>query len=176
MLRLKNHNNEVALRILGYEFPQATDDLDANWLNIEFTIRTPDYQWQIFNPCLLTWEAIGLVAWLRKVANCKARRSERFSGLKQDFSIYYIGKLMEQHGLRITLRFGCIPLGMLESKSIAKRLRVAFPRLRVEFTKDGKELNRLADVAEEEIKCFPPRGELGMKWMQLIRMEEKGKT
>lgn len=161
MLRLKNHNNEVALRILGYEFPQATEDYDANWLNIEFTIRTPDYQWQICNPCLLTWEVLGLIAWLRKVVNYKAVRSERFAGLKNDFSIYYIGNLKEQHNLRVTLRYGCIPFDILQSRSIEKRLRM-------EFTVDGKELNRLADAAEEEIRCFPPRGELGKQRMQLI--------
>jgi hypothetical protein len=44
-------------------------DWDANWLMIKGHVRTADgRQWAFLDPCLTTWEAWSLSAWLHCVA------------------------------------------------------------------------------------------------------------
>jgi hypothetical protein len=68
----------LALRPLRYQFPGAhTRDAggqwDANWLVVAGEVSTPDGAWSFTDPCLTTWEARTLGAWLRAVARCPAR-------------------------------------------------------------------------------------------------------
>ena len=166
MLKLEGNQNAIALRIVDYQFPETTEGYDANWLNIEFSIHTLESQWQICNPCLLTWDVLRLIKWLRKAAHPEKLPYKEFSGLENDFSINYRGKHKDQCRLQVTVRHGCIPFDVLEKEGMDKRLRL-------NFTLDADELNQMADGIENKINCFPPRGELGMKWLQIIREEEK---
>jgi hypothetical protein len=58
----------------GYQFevtPATADEeeWDANWLMICGNVRTADSRrWAFLDPCLTTWEARSLSAWLRAVA------------------------------------------------------------------------------------------------------------
>jgi hypothetical protein len=62
----------VALDIVRYEFPSMSssvdDDWDANWLVIRGEAFDGDRRWGFSDPCLTTWEARELTAWLRAVA------------------------------------------------------------------------------------------------------------
>jgi hypothetical protein len=62
----------VELRPVRYQFgqgPWAVKGWDANWLVIQGDIRMADQRrWSFTDPCLTTWEARSLGAWLRKVA------------------------------------------------------------------------------------------------------------
>jgi hypothetical protein len=74
----------VELRPVGYQFSRQVaagaakaeraagtgGDWDANWLMIHGDIRTADERyWTFTDPCLTTWEAERLSAWLRAAAS-----------------------------------------------------------------------------------------------------------
>ena len=63
----------VELEVLGYEFPRAdkrTDVWTANWLDIRGRIRLADGRtWDFTHPCLTTFEAAQLGAWLHSVSS-----------------------------------------------------------------------------------------------------------
>jgi hypothetical protein len=63
----------VELRPVRYETPgdrRPVGNEDANWLIIAGDVRTGDGRcWRFENPCLTTWEARSLGAWLRGVAS-----------------------------------------------------------------------------------------------------------
>ncbi len=72
----------ITLHPAAYQFevtPATADeqDWDANWLMIHGDVRTAGgRQWAFLDPCLTTWEARRLSAWLRDVAvgDAAARR------------------------------------------------------------------------------------------------------
>lgn len=68
--------------------------------------------------------------------------------------------------MRIKLRYGRIPLEIIEKEGIDKRIRL-------EFRVGAEELERIADAIEKEIESYPPRGKLGRKWLEIIAAEEK---
>jgi len=59
---------EVGIRILGYEFPDAQDYDDANWLLVEVEGVCELGRWKTVFPCLEVRDAWFLVEWLRRIA------------------------------------------------------------------------------------------------------------
>jgi hypothetical protein len=56
------------LRIVGYQFPDATDLDDANWLMISGECSLEGRQWTFTDPCLETWDMEELASWLEALA------------------------------------------------------------------------------------------------------------
>jgi len=83
----------VELEVVGYQFPDHApsasnfDDLDANWLQVRGSVRTPDLSWSFTDPCLLTGEAAELGAWLRRVAERTVQPSEHVFGAGAAFFV-----------------------------------------------------------------------------------------
>ncbi len=65
-LRFSNEDgSSLKVRILGYQYPEnSRDQYDADWLRIEGIATHPKGNWRFCDPCLLTWEASALAAWL----------------------------------------------------------------------------------------------------------------
>ena len=60
----------VTLEPVRYEFANpAGDEWDDNWLVISGDVSAPDTEWQFAVPCLTTFEAKLISAWLRSVAD-----------------------------------------------------------------------------------------------------------
>lgn len=60
----------LELSIRGYQFGASGEprDWDANWLVVVGTVSLADgTSWSFEDPCLTTWEARGLLGWLREV-------------------------------------------------------------------------------------------------------------
>ena len=65
MLLHGREGNEVELSIVGYQFPhEERDPWDSNWLLVSVRVLAPEGSWEVVDPCLTTWEAKRLVAWL----------------------------------------------------------------------------------------------------------------
>jgi hypothetical protein len=65
MLLRGREGNELELAVVGYQFPdEERDPWDSNWLLISVRVLTPQGSWSVVDPCLTTWEAKRLVAWL----------------------------------------------------------------------------------------------------------------
>ncbi|TFD27802.1 WapI family immunity protein [Cryobacterium lyxosi] len=69
-MRLKGYESSVTLEPVRYELANpAGDEWDDNWLVIKGDVSSPDAEWQFAVPCLTTFEAKRISAWLRSVAN-----------------------------------------------------------------------------------------------------------
>lgn len=65
MLLRGHEGNELELALVGYQFPdEERDPWDSNWLLVSVRVLTPEGSWAVVDPCLTTWEAKRLVAWL----------------------------------------------------------------------------------------------------------------
>jgi hypothetical protein len=64
--------SEFELVIIGYQFPSATDHMDAtdrNWLVLRGRCMTTDgFEWVFTDPCMLTTECPEVVVWFAAVA------------------------------------------------------------------------------------------------------------
>ena len=59
----------LELTILGYQFPHLeTKEYDSNWLIVAGSVIHPRGSWQFADPCLLTYEAEWLAAWMDALA------------------------------------------------------------------------------------------------------------
>ena len=69
MLLAGREGNELELAIVGYQFPdEEHDPWDSNWLLVALRVVSPQGSWEVVDPCLTTWEAKRLVAWLVNAA------------------------------------------------------------------------------------------------------------
>jgi len=65
MLLRGREGNELELAVVGYQFPdEERDPWDSNWLLVSVRVLAPEGSWAVVDPCLTTWEAKRLVAWL----------------------------------------------------------------------------------------------------------------
>jgi hypothetical protein len=64
----RDGNSWFRLRIVGYQFPEATDLDDANWLMINGDCSLAGRQWTFTDPCLETWDVGELASWLEALA------------------------------------------------------------------------------------------------------------
>jgi hypothetical protein len=68
-MKLKSPEASLYLTILGYQYPDAAGEpYDANWLSIHVEAAGPGGAWTGTDPCLLTYEAARLAAWMEAVA------------------------------------------------------------------------------------------------------------
>ncbi|MDQ0895792.1 HIRAN domain-containing protein [Agromyces ramosus] len=61
----------VEIRLDGYQFGASdaapTGGWDENWLLVDGRVKLAEESWEFRDPCLTTWEARELLAWLRAV-------------------------------------------------------------------------------------------------------------
>ncbi len=72
-MKFTNSNGDyLEIKVQGYEFPQLGpdeyDEYDANWLDISIQAKDKKRVWRAVAPCLLTWEAMDLMNFLRVLA------------------------------------------------------------------------------------------------------------
>jgi hypothetical protein len=59
-----DEDTSFALNLLGYQFPNADEYWDANWLVIRIDVRNDEGKWSATSAALLTSEAAKLADWL----------------------------------------------------------------------------------------------------------------
>ena len=68
-MRIQDNSNVFKLEVVGYEFPEAKDIDDGNWLNIRLEISNSDKIWRLVEPILQTFELKELSKWLISTEN-----------------------------------------------------------------------------------------------------------
>lgn len=69
--------SEFEMSVAGYQFPHIENEpYDSDWLNIQLNVNHPRGSWSKTNACLLTFELVGLAAWLRRIAEEPPSHSE----------------------------------------------------------------------------------------------------
>jgi hypothetical protein len=59
-----DEDTSFALNVVSYQFPEADDYWDANWLIIRVEVRNHEGKWSATGAVLLTGEAAKLADWL----------------------------------------------------------------------------------------------------------------
>src|SRR5580700_1276414 len=67
-MRLVSNGTMVSLLPVSYQFPNMTDESDANWVVIAGSVTSPEGSWSFRQPCLTTCEAKDVSAWFRSLA------------------------------------------------------------------------------------------------------------
>lgn len=56
--------SEMAITIAGYECPEDASKEDANWLEVDVSVRTPHGRGVSRVACMTTWNAVAFADWL----------------------------------------------------------------------------------------------------------------
>jgi hypothetical protein len=75
MIELKNEHSSFKFEIIGYQFPDYSNEYDGNWLMIKVTVIKDSLKWSKTDPCLFTWEIQEIAEWFDKVANNQKLKS-----------------------------------------------------------------------------------------------------
>jgi len=69
------NNQFVELSVLGYEFPEKTDDeWDSNWLLIHINVVSNEKQWDITDPAITSFELKWLIDWINNISENKIEK------------------------------------------------------------------------------------------------------
>jgi len=146
----------VVLRPVRYQFADAADAADRNWLEIDGQCGQRRNLWAFAEPCLTTLEARSIGAWLRSVA---ARTVDpqpdigggtpalTFAEPNLAFSVAAYGDAGAV--VRAHLSLECAPPWEQDRDIFAFHLAMALP---------SAALQRAADVWDHELTDFPERG------------------
>ena len=150
----------VRYQFAGSESTGAGRDWDANWLIIHGDIRTADSgSWSFADPCLTTWEARSVSAWLRAAASAAAPpsgRSDRHAMPPAAFT---------EPNLKLTLQDGTLTEAVISVRfsleSLPPWIRRGSAAARggyvVALSVPHGKLTRAADDWDREIAEFPER-------------------
>ena len=147
----------VTLEPVRYEFATpAGDEWDDNWLVISGDVSAPDAAWQFAVPCLTTFEAKRISAWLRSVAN-------------GDIAVSVIGNAGVVPSLEFTEPNLAFSVGSYQGVSISVRVHFALECMPVGQSSDeldqfwvgiavtAADLDSSADEWDEALSAFPDR-------------------
>lgn len=147
----------VELRPLRYEFgPKERDDWDRNWLVVRGDVHTPDgLRWSFTHPCLTTWEARGLAAWLGAAARGDVAANltppdEEEDGLQAftepNLAVSVAAVATDQVGLRLHLPLESAPPGHPQGEPFHLVLQLS-----------AEDLQQAAEAWKRELEPFPER-------------------
>jgi hypothetical protein len=141
---LGRNDHSLTLSITRYEFADAEDDWDANWLMVRAEVRNDEGNWSASAPCLTTREVAELAAWLDAPAG------------ELDFTEpNLMFECVEQCGDDVELRVWF----ELELRPEWAMSRVAGARdLSADLAVSSAELTQAATELRRELETFPPRG------------------
>jgi len=78
-MKIVEGKKSFALDVIGYEFENAKEFYDANWLTIKIDASDENYTWSAIDHCLLTTELNELYEWVDSIDNnCRGNLSIDF--------------------------------------------------------------------------------------------------
>jgi hypothetical protein len=76
-MRLRGHDGQsIELRLVGYEFPEATASADSKWRVVAGRVDHPRGSWTFQHPSLETDDVFRLAGWLESVMRGNQERDE----------------------------------------------------------------------------------------------------
>jgi hypothetical protein len=82
----------LELQPLSYQFAQADNKWDANWLVVRMTVSDGQRQWSATAPIFLRWELARLVEWLRKLADSDPDARDHFGAIEPNLHFEAMGR------------------------------------------------------------------------------------
>lgn len=143
-MTLADGENELRLEVESYEFADARDEHDANWLVVAGEVRLGSSHWRFREACLLTWELEALMSFLWLAADDPTTpRDITFREPLLAFSWNGARRLRvsldgeakpdeqrggEHFGPPVAIDFDCAPDDLLRVRSELELQRRRFPR------------------------------------------------
>ena len=149
MRLIARDGQSLEIRIAGYQFAEMeTEEYDSNWLRIEGSVQHPRGSWRFNDPCVLTYEAMGLASWIESLAQNPSLPSE-YDFLEPNLSFEAIS-LEGLPMLRVYFE--------LESRPDWARSNAAGERdLWVEFPLNELDLKAATQQWRSELSAWPQR-------------------
>jgi hypothetical protein len=156
-MRFECINNQfVELSILGYEFPQITDEGDSNWLLVHINVKSYEKQrrkikqrlWSKTDPAITTFELKWLIDWFNYISENKIEKYKRMDFTEPNMSFELLN----------------------DFDSVVKRMKIIFmaefnpisnvgAEYSIELNATNKQLKRYAEELESELIKYPERVE-----------------
>jgi hypothetical protein len=153
MLLVGREGNELELGIVGYQFPHVDrDPWDSNWLVVAIRVVSGDGSWEVLDPCLTTWEAKHLVAWLVQAA---AREPAAVPMAFTEPNLTFTAKATPRSATQVQLR-ACF---QLELRPPWARMAAGSDHLCVDLEVERADLARAAASLLADLVRFPQRGD-----------------
>jgi hypothetical protein len=115
MRLVSNDGASITLHPAAYQFEVtpasgSERDWDANWLMIQGDVRTGDgRQWAFLDPCLTTWEARRLSAWLHGAAGDGTAGRPDIAFTEPNLSFSLVGHRAGRIRLRVRFSHEALP-------------------------------------------------------------------
>jgi hypothetical protein len=143
----------LELHPVSYQFAQADNKWDANWLIVRMTVADGPRQWSAIEPAFLTWELARLVEWFRKLADAEPDAHGNFDAIEPNLHFEAMGCGDAAH-VRALFSHEFHP--EWQSWRGSGR-RYDLRDVGVEFEPGAAALRRFADELEQELMLFPER-------------------
>jgi hypothetical protein len=152
MLLRGREGNELELGVVGYQFPdEDRDPWDSNWLLVSVRVLAPEGSWDVVDPCLTTWEATRLVAWLVHAAG---RDPSAFPMAFTEPNLTVTARARSSAPLRVHVR-ACFSL---ELRPPWAHTAAGSGNLCVDLDVERADLARAAATLLSDLVSYPQRG------------------
>lgn len=150
-LRLSgSRGDKLTIHVVGYQFPDADDGYDANWLTIQIEAKNEEGNWIASSPCLLTWELEWAARWLEHVIEGEMT-DDRFCGMENDLTIVHLATGDTGSRFAVCLRYGLSKRQDPDAVSVVSLL--VSPNCH----------SNAVHYFQEALRRFPPRGSTGLQ-------------
>jgi DNA integrity scanning protein DisA with diadenylate cyclase activity len=139
-------NEIVEFSIQGYQFPDATNVDDANWLNVNLKADANYRKWEATDPALTTHELQKIINWFTDLVENKIPKNKILSFLEQNITFELIEYGSEVKKIQIEIA------GELTQKIEERRENLIF---QCELSQD--ELTGIVTSLREELTKYPLR-------------------
>ncbi len=138
---------EVELKILGYEFPTLYDNVwDANWLRVYLKIKSNVGDWQTIDASLLNMELKTLIEWLIDLSQNKKVEKNEMSFIEPNLSFKIKSTSQTDKTIQIIFDF--------ESRPLSAKSETEYS---ITFKFSNNELGTIAKDLIIEYEKFPIR-------------------
>ena len=145
----------LELRPLSYEFAEADNESDANWLVVQIAVADGPRRWSATEPAFRTWELVDLICWLRNVVDGAPRKLDKWGGREPQLELEVEGS-GESVRIRALFSHEFHPQFRSWRDRDADVVCLDDP-VSVEFTPGMEALHQFADELERELARFPER-------------------
>jgi hypothetical protein len=144
-MRFSNEFSRFELEIGSYQFPISDEKYDSNWLVVNGTVEHAGEQWTFQDPCLLTWEAEEIVAWLEALSSGRQAQAD-LSFVEPNISFRWLSDNM----LCVMLWLEALPPSKRSSTELGEELSI-------QFSVTPASLHQAAQEFRTQLVRFPQR-------------------
>jgi hypothetical protein len=139
----------IELKILGYEFPEITnDEWDSNWLNIFINAKSNDKHWKASHPSITTFEFNELINWFENISNNKSVKNKIIEFTEPNLSFELLNDFnSEMKEINIIFGLELSPIRPVNYKE----------KYYIKFRVNNEKIKEYVEELKNEVKKYPKR-------------------